>query len=274
MSKKDESLVWDRSRAKGSELLVLVLIADLTHEGRDAFPGLDYLAERARLTPRGLRYILHRLEAAGEIVIDMNPDQRRFSIGQRDFCPDWLLHVRCVYAWDAYAAQDESEKFSVSSFPVGRPKSKEKSEKISEEIGKVCTNNRKSLQTHIRKDPRTLDPRTGKTPRAAFLGRRFAVPIFLHEQFTDQLGARGAGIFNLHDWYKRLDEQDDGPIVGDLLAFIKQAFAAESKRVFGAPPVGSRPQYVDWTCPHTPQHFARHECYIHSEIERARREIA
>lgn len=253
MSKKDETLVWDRSRAKGSNLLVLICIADHTTDGRDAFPGLEYLAKRARLSERGLRYILHKLEVDGEIVIDLNLDGKMLPIGKREFCPEWLLHVRCVFAWDAYALQDQSEKFSSSQFPTGRPKVvkqaekfadslADQSEKFSQTIGKVFP--------AIRNDPRTLDPRT-HTPRLAFKGLRFAVPRFLHEQFADQLGATGRGRFDLLTWYGQLDAQDDGPIVGDLLAWVRHAFAEESQRRFGPRSVG-RLSYADWICPHLP----------------------
>lgn len=121
MSKRAETLVWERARAKGSNLLVLVRLGDCADDdGRDAWPGLKRLAAWCRLTERALRYILHKLERDGEIVIDLNTDGRHVLIGRRRFHPEWFIHLRCVFDWEAYQLEPESENFSSSHFPKGR----------------------------------------------------------------------------------------------------------------------------------------------------------
>lgn len=154
MSKRAESLVWDRSRAGKSDLLMLVKIADLADdEGRNAWPEIPALARWIRSTERGALYILHRLEQDGEIVIEVNTEGREIRFkGGRTFRPKWFIHVRCVADWEAYQTESgaasapvsESEKFSAQSekiadsvtgsdpitFPRGRPR--RQSEKISD----------------------------------------------------------------------------------------------------------------------------------------------
>lgn len=64
------SIVWECSRAKASELLVLLAIADCANDdGTDAYPSLPKLAQKSRMTARGVQYVIERLEALGEIRV-------------------------------------------------------------------------------------------------------------------------------------------------------------------------------------------------------------
>jgi hypothetical protein len=144
MSKRAESLVWERSRAGKTDLLAVIKIADLADDdGRNAFIEVPALARAIRASERGALYVLHRLEQRGEIEIEVNHEGRYIELrGGRQFRPKWFLHVRCVCAWEAYqlesahqdGADDESEKIADSepvSFPRGRPsRAAAKSEKI------------------------------------------------------------------------------------------------------------------------------------------------
>lgn len=124
MSKRAEALVWERSRAKGSNLLMLVRIADVAgHDGRDAWPQTEFLARETRMSLRGAQYVLHRLEADGELVIDNNAAGRSVEINGRAFQPAWFLHIRCVYDWESYQQDDtEFANFASSPFRRGRRK--------------------------------------------------------------------------------------------------------------------------------------------------------
>jgi hypothetical protein len=107
MSRRAEMLVWERSRAKGSNLLVLLVLADCAqHDGRDAFPSVKYLAQHARLTVRGVRFVLAKLHADGEIVTEENVTDRPMTAGARQVIPPWFIHVRCVCDWPAYRGKD------------------------------------------------------------------------------------------------------------------------------------------------------------------------
>ena len=62
--------VWAGSRAKGSDLLVLLAIADYARDdGTGAWPSIERLAAKARLSERNIRYIVRRLAAFGELSI-------------------------------------------------------------------------------------------------------------------------------------------------------------------------------------------------------------
>lgn len=169
MSKLAEAHVWRHSRAKGSNLLVLLKIADLsTDEGRDCWLSAKTIAGWCRLTVRASRYILHKLEREGELIIDLNTERRPVHIGRRLFVPEWFLHLRCVCEWEAYEHETQAEKFASSGFKVGRKASSAHREKISaaasSTTGKDFTAtgsglpaNRKNHVPHKRNDP-LVDP--------------------------------------------------------------------------------------------------------------------
>jgi DNA-binding Lrp family transcriptional regulator len=63
--------VWEHSRHKGSELLVLLAIADFAHDdGSNAFPSIGTLAKKTRLSVRSVQDILRKLERSGELRVD------------------------------------------------------------------------------------------------------------------------------------------------------------------------------------------------------------
>ncbi len=65
------SWVIEKSDQKGSNLLVLLMIANHAHtDGTGACPAIPTLAAETRLTERGVRYILPKLELSAELVIE------------------------------------------------------------------------------------------------------------------------------------------------------------------------------------------------------------
>lgn len=64
------SHVWEHSQAKDGELLVLLALADFATEEGMAWPKMDTLARKARLTERGVQKALARLEKMGEITVE------------------------------------------------------------------------------------------------------------------------------------------------------------------------------------------------------------
>lgn len=70
MSIKVLDRVWKSSKAKGGDLLLLLAIADNADEKTgSAYPSINYLAKKTRLTERAVQYSLRRLEALGELTI-------------------------------------------------------------------------------------------------------------------------------------------------------------------------------------------------------------
>jgi hypothetical protein len=63
--------VWKHSRAVGNARLVLLAIADRAEpNGTGAFPTVETLAKRTRLSPRTVQRCIHSLEAAGELSVE------------------------------------------------------------------------------------------------------------------------------------------------------------------------------------------------------------
>lgn len=95
MSFKATTLVQDRTRAKGSNLYVLGIIADYAKDdGRWAWPHPSTIAWKARLTPRAAELILRKLVVDGELLPEWDAKEKRL-----------YLHVRCISEWEAYQAE-------------------------------------------------------------------------------------------------------------------------------------------------------------------------
>lgn len=94
MSVTAQSHVWKYSRAKGSALLVLLAIADYAHDdGQHAWPNLDALAEKTRMTERSMRSILADLVEMGELRIRKNIERLEVKGG---YIPRRFMDVLCV----------------------------------------------------------------------------------------------------------------------------------------------------------------------------------
>lgn len=59
------SQVWDSGPTDRGELLVLLALADFANDDGECWPSLKTVGERARMTERGVRKILRRLEDTG-----------------------------------------------------------------------------------------------------------------------------------------------------------------------------------------------------------------
>jgi hypothetical protein len=64
--------VWDLSRHSGSDLLMLLAIADFSDDNGNAYPAVPTLAEKCRMTPRNANLILANLKKSGELVVKQN----------------------------------------------------------------------------------------------------------------------------------------------------------------------------------------------------------
>jgi hypothetical protein len=67
MSIKRMTTVWDGSGADGARLLVLLAIADSANDNGLAWPGIETLMQRARLSRRQVIYHIQALEKSGEL---------------------------------------------------------------------------------------------------------------------------------------------------------------------------------------------------------------
>lgn len=64
--------VWKFSPAKGSELLLLLAIADNANHHRMAWPGIDHLSDKTRLSRRQTQNLIRKLTDEGLITVHRN----------------------------------------------------------------------------------------------------------------------------------------------------------------------------------------------------------
>ena len=69
MSIKLMTYVWDHSNHSGTELLMLLALADHANDDGICWPSIARLAARCRIQPRQAINVLHKLEQAGDITV-------------------------------------------------------------------------------------------------------------------------------------------------------------------------------------------------------------
>jgi hypothetical protein len=68
--------VWERSRHAGSDLLMLLAIADFSDDEGNAYPSVATLATKCRMKARNAQYVLRTLMDSGELEIRVNEGPR------------------------------------------------------------------------------------------------------------------------------------------------------------------------------------------------------
>lgn len=76
MSIKLMAQVWDEAKSSGSELLVLLALADHANDNGVCWPSIPRLAKRARLSERQTQRVIQKLHAQGYIEIISKGDGR------------------------------------------------------------------------------------------------------------------------------------------------------------------------------------------------------
>jgi len=66
------SQCWAKSKHAGSELLLLLALADFSDDRGKSYPAISTLAMKCRMTRRNVQYILKALLRSGEISIEPN----------------------------------------------------------------------------------------------------------------------------------------------------------------------------------------------------------
>lgn len=72
MSVRCISEVLDRSSHAGTELLMLLILADYSDDQGNSYPGVASLARKCRMKPRNANYILKALQESGELKVLKN----------------------------------------------------------------------------------------------------------------------------------------------------------------------------------------------------------
>ena len=66
------SKCWDKSQHSGTDLLMLLAIADFSDDNGKAYPAVSTLAQKCRMSRRNTQYILTNLQESGELSIEPN----------------------------------------------------------------------------------------------------------------------------------------------------------------------------------------------------------
>ncbi|MBI4927482.1 MAG: hypothetical protein HY835_06940 [Anaerolineae bacterium] len=69
MSIEVMNLVWTQSEQKGSSLLLLLAIADNANNKGEAYPGIDYLSRKVRMSRRQTQRLVQELERTNELAV-------------------------------------------------------------------------------------------------------------------------------------------------------------------------------------------------------------
>jgi hypothetical protein len=83
MSFEGSQAVWNRSTRRGTELLVLLAIADYVNEQKGvAWPGVPKLAKKARMSERQAQRAIRALERSGELNVFRNAGPKGTNLYQ------------------------------------------------------------------------------------------------------------------------------------------------------------------------------------------------
>lgn len=76
MSVRTMARVWDASKHSGTELLMLLAIADFADDDGNAYPAVPTLAAKCRMSSRNANFILSALRESGELEVRQNEGPR------------------------------------------------------------------------------------------------------------------------------------------------------------------------------------------------------
>lgn len=80
MSIKCMTRVWDLSKQKGANLLLLLAIADHATDDGFAWPGVETLAQKIRMSLRHTRRLIMDMEATGELYVNREDSHNRYVV--------------------------------------------------------------------------------------------------------------------------------------------------------------------------------------------------
>jgi hypothetical protein len=70
MSIKIMNAVWQFSKQKGTSLLLMIAIADNANDTGEAWPGIEYLAHKIRMSERQTQRLVRDLEKTDELIVE------------------------------------------------------------------------------------------------------------------------------------------------------------------------------------------------------------
>jgi len=205
MSIKVMTAVWAKSSQKGSALLLLLAIADHADDAGKAYPSVDTLAEKIRMTPRNTQFLLRKLEESGEISIEMNAGKRGCNV----------YRITCM---GENISPASGENISPEKISQGVKKSHRGGEK-SRQKGVKGISPEPSIEPSIETLSTDLPaPEQKQTTSNGVMFERLCFVLFGHTKTKDGLTDKQRGLLNkettrlqklgaspddLADWYKK-----------------------------------------------------------------------
>jgi hypothetical protein len=95
MSIRVMSSVWENTKQSGSNLVILLAISDFANDDGEAWPSVNTLAKKARITERECQFILRKLTEAGEIEIDTNGGPHRCNLYRVKWASPYVQDIGC-----------------------------------------------------------------------------------------------------------------------------------------------------------------------------------
>jgi hypothetical protein len=147
MSIKIMAEVWEHSQAKGSDLLLLLALADHADSVHAlCWPSVQRLALLIRMSERNTQYLLRKLEADGHIAIQLRGSSRRTNLYRihRPWCKDYTGH-KCA---DANGCTEDGAT-TVAPDPKSEPKPEEREKTHAREEGKTAVKVSETFLTRL-----------------------------------------------------------------------------------------------------------------------------
>jgi hypothetical protein len=109
--------VWDYSEAAGTDLLVLLALADIADENGECWPSVGYIARKCRISGRTVQRCVRSLESLGEVVVIIEGGKASTAGGTRSNRYRIVVHMPEEVGGDILTGGDAGDGGGVT--PVG-----------------------------------------------------------------------------------------------------------------------------------------------------------
>lgn len=82
MSIACQARIWKNSNCGGTELLLLLAIADFADDEGTAYPSVRVLSEKIRMSERNTHYLISKLQQCGELLVELGAGPRGSNLYQ------------------------------------------------------------------------------------------------------------------------------------------------------------------------------------------------